>query len=555
MPAYETCIDQFSSAFSMHTVFASPSQTDNDRSTEAKLDQSIMDDAEAHAVFAAAMAASGFAVDSPVRQRQRNEPQQQQQQSGPATPRRRWAAAEEEWRRASQSQEDHNDEQESDYDKEEDDDSLFDDLKSIGSESKQTTTSRQSRPFLVEKEAGVMDSSDDDEDQVLPLKMIVNRNSPALSAGIRSQSSSVKHRGNHARNSDSESTVATSNTRQSSVRTERAVVMSQAASISSSVNQHPLANNRYRQENDTDEDIEEVSGQFGNQPSKTQSSPSFRTPVNKLSPAKPTHFERATQSPAMGSSSKVKKVISTPEDSIQDFRNEMIAQKSSDNDEDNWANFDEGFSNKIALETKQTPSQRAMPLSNLSYESQTSTGTSKSIGNVRSGQNTDSRDIEDKESQEISTGMSRVRSEVVASGTTYESDYSDEVSMSSMEPNKSPSKKVSFTTHTEIPENSDVNCNTDVGWMLSAMGLGDTSNNHGTDQKGEENIQGCKSKDPVNEASSSLQPVPTETADTGDSLQAWLGYAADFLFPPLSQCGNTIETSNTEVNIFCLLFL
>ena len=517
-----------------------------------------MNEDEAHAVFAEAMAASGFTVDSSP------QPQgKQRNRNSPSTPRRRWANAEEEWQRAAQNKNDDDDDDDDDtYEDDDDDDSLFDDLKSV--DSKRTTGSR-SRAFLVDKEDG--EDSSDDEDQVsaLTIKLGKGKKSPNLGSVRRYTPSASRH-------SDSESTVATSNTRQSSVRTERAVVLSSvdhASMKGRNVRMLSKANTSasYESEDDDDEEDDDekeeliVVTEFSQQQQQQQymqndSGTGIRTPVShsrglSKTPS-PSNFitpqGQLKQTNSVSSTSKVKKVILP---TTQSNRSNAVDTNSLSISDDNWANFDEGFFDPNTDQILKTPSPQPKNIQTNLHDSQKSNGNSKTSIEEQDNSKANEIKVEVEISEKVSRNIGRSQrgGGKVASGSTYDSDYSDDVSASSMGSEKTvpDHAKEAGCQLTGVPEHSDIQCNTDanaVGWMLSAMGLGDNSTSNNTVSDEIKVVQEYDSKGAVVHQLSSL------TAETEDSLQAWLGYATDLLFPPLGQCGGVQNASGqTEVNI------
>ena len=492
-----------------------------------------MDEQEANAVFAAAMAASGFTVDlnavSPV---SKNNTRNDFDDSDVSQ--EKWETAEEEWRKASMEQD------------EDEEDSLFDDLKSIASRgSKQSTSTTATRQFLVEKDSAI-DSSDDDEENeeiVMTTRAVAAMNMKADVYRSDKPKRSKKKLGGKSgnKNYDSESTVATSNRRpQASILTDSAIqvmISDDEDEIDEQVYNHIKS--------DVNEKINDLPKKQTNRSPLPSSSllknplPSdHRTPQSRSNNAK---SDELIYKDSHTKSSGVKKTIS-PQHSLAVESKDSFEEIMKDKDNDDWANFEEAFS-KESHSSKKLTSSPSEASSDDATEEQTSSNPTK-----------------------VSFAVKEENTAVLNNpSSSYETDYSDNTSLAETVSTLGTDRSyVRYQNSCKLPgisESQEV-CNVNenpVGWVFSAMGLVGSSstdvnqtkninaNNENSKQSTEsEPTQGFNPSGPSDQTFTSLKPVSNPAVEQDDSLQAWLGYAADFLFPPaVTSCQN--DQAQTEV--------
>ena len=593
-----------------------------------------VDEEEAHAVFAAAMAASGMnfgateaaaATDDATPVRRNNA---QQKVKAAHTPEEQWRSAEEDWQMASggsrKSTKMHvnsrspalssgggnsrgvmsvspqrspavvanaptpidsivNEQHMENDDDDDDNDSLFDDLGSLGDRSVKSAASGVSRPFLVQR---ADPDSSDDEEAVLrkqpPLVPKSNPNRPRYPGRKKSSASSVRH-------SDSESTVAISNTRQRGKPPfERQVVAMMVPE--KQVQSPPVSSNN---NNNLFQPIASSS--------PVPVATSARKAVQKPSP------QKVSAESAVSPSSRVRMVQEAPP-----------PQASSSPAVDNsWANFDSAFQEDAKVEagasatpSKQSPSssggKKAQEYESLGVAEMTS---SQSHGNstdeqekilteMLAKQNISRGEISSDPSLPISQSKSSQFHSESTNGHDEDEDEDDETisvaeSMSVYSVSTLGTERTDFSYAprnsgctgaarklSAVPEDNALQCNNKdnpVEWMWSYVEGGINAMNaafvdattetkdgastvDGSDNGAsratsatvgaeEERVQGYNPDGPTDQTFSSLQPISTASDDPDNSFQAWIGYAADLLFPPIANCSNENNFSEGQMEV------
>jgi len=592
-----------------------------------------MDEDEAHAIFAEAMAASGFAIDSKPKTKsmtKKSSSSSQRRRSRPTSPaarkteipspNRRWAEAEKEWKLATQEGLDGDD---SDDDDDDDDDSLFDDLKSVGS--KKSVGSRSSRQFLVEKEDGV--TSDDEEEDMdtihanhirTPQQQVnmMRPPIPAVSPGSAEKrimyNSALEKSGNHvmylsSKHSDSESTVATSNTKNIIVPQKKRVNRGATSAVNkgamdkagtsgaspsppvsfSPQNQTPSLSKPQRQ-NGASSSPPVSFTQHSQTPSNTKQK-SHKENVLKTPPAmhasssrneyvssssfrSPQPMQQRSLIGTSASSSRVKissvspqVATSTPLSTASDN-----AQKNSS--DENWANFDHAFDSNdnssnasesdsddkagIASRAKQVVAPQSKSPLSVPQEISKATTPTLMLDTSTESQSNDNIRIENDEGKEPEERGSEQIIDRKSSSQQYESEEYDDYSLAETistfgtdAPNFHANSCV--TSLNPIPENDEQMCNANANpltWMMNYVGLTESDAEVAKKSKSsQESIQGFNPQGPADQTFSSLQPTINGNAESDDSFQAWLGYAADLLFPPITSCNGSGMPGQTEV--------
>jgi len=596
-----------------------------------------MDEDEAHAIFAEAMAASGFAIDSKPKtksmtkksssssQRRRSRPSSPAaQKTEIPSPNRRWAEAEKEWKLATQEGLD-----DDDLDDDEDDDSLFDDLKSVGS--KKSVGSRSSRQFLVEKEDGV--TSDDEEEDMDTIHAnhirapqqqanMVRPPIPAVSPGSAEKrimyNSALEKSGNHimyssSKHSDSESTVATSNMKNIIVPQKKRVNRGATSAVNMVVmdktgtsgassspplsfnpqNQTPSLSKQQRQNGVSSSppvSFKQQTQTPSNSKQISHKENDFKTPpamhatssrdeyISSSTFRSPQPLQQRSLIEASSSSSRVKISSVSPQVATSTPLSTAGNNAQKNSSDGNWADFDHAFDSndnsnnasesdsddKAGTSSRAKAPQAKAPLSVPQEISKATTPTLLRGASTESQSNDNIFIEDDDKGKEPGQCGSEQIIDRKSSSQQYESEDYDDYSLAETistfgtdAPNSHGNGCI--VSLNPISENDEQMCNANANpltWMMNYVGLTESDAEVAKQSKSsQKSVQGFNPNGPSDRTCSSLQPTIQGNTESDDSFQAWLGYAADLLFPPITSCNGSGMPGQTEVCDPSLFFL